>query len=1451
MSRIVPKLNLNKTPQLVESNSLIMAKNIRLLEDGTIGVDTSLFEVETKDNDRKVQYVSQIVGLNNKIYFFKEEINIADSAEARGLIEETYPEECFVDDETARERTADFDVNVDGYVTRNGILFEDRELATELNPNPYSRIKIYEYDEITGIQTKIRCGWKYSGGEITGCVTVNNTGENILTVCEYNVPGNKLVPIKHINLAKCKASDNESIYTQAPNIPISNLLCVGKYVKTIPSGVYQFFIRYKIRENFYTTWMPCSKELFAGTRKVTNTLQGDIRHNDISEQSNTSFIFNLEHLYPEFNNLFEQYQLGFIISSESGVVARSWKHFDMNDSNVESIYFEYSQEDIEEINIDDLLKVNYDLFNVGNIAYFKNKLYISNYKETDFNENLDNYAKRVNIKLKYKDLNIISSYYFNNQPLSESSITGIYDKYGSEYYIKNTYFNSNFCDFRSAGTEPQPPIIEEYTPQDFINTYGNIDQKNPVIKYIYFMDGNNPYYTLNHDVEIPTDNQNIIGNFAQYNYIRNIILGISSSGAYKCLFNNTVHNIDSFGVIYRTYDIKEGWILDDDPQWEPTGQYWGFTVTISQYNLKFFVSLKPNILTTNVNVDDNEYNSLMPFTQYSFYIHYIKQNGITTNGYYIGTREIHRFCKGYVETDTTPDPGERVTTITDINSIDDLCYYDPHFGRFGLYNGQYYLLEESEVGDIGIIYPEFENIICPPGYVGCFISISKNNNVVAELFNHDNAGKNEHRFDCLELDTLLYNEYRNIRILNSIGFDVVNDAEYKSSTSTSNNTKYLGCSGCVVCDFTRVSQDTSRYWMVLQSTNQPYNKNLIKLTPYIKLTENEILNNYDNYEDLNIPGYFCKVTKLNALYCDALVPGTTDTVSNDGYYVSANEIYKRNIDGQYDTLTLEEVTESVGYHSSPIVYILSNFNLNYVSLTSKLVPTVRRYEPVSQNEPSNPTTEQQFITLVESLQASYILELKSMYKEYTRKTYSEYIKTKITDFNNTIRCSNINADEIYRYIYRFEASDYYNVPCNRGIITNLVSIINNLYVHCEHSLFKFTDNRTLSSETEEVVLQENDIFNSGIFELFDAQYGYAGLTNKKHSLVTYNAYIFYDSIGKAIYAFQGEQQLTNISNSIKKLIDELNPTDISFVADEQHNRFFVNFINSSGNVCLSFNFESKSFISIHDIEFRLGFHSRSNTYLVHDNVYNGVVIGWSIYKVKDYIETTISGVTTKNYAAYRNCYKESLISMYDAVNYNLNNLKCVNSCLDLIVNVEYEKIKVLNYLNWICSDVQHYTITNNFVAEESNIKYPADKIRIYTDSTYTDLIEFFDNNGNLLISNDQRNINNLTGNIQANPNSWQYIRDNCGIWSMNYFRDVKQLSDKNDLFDYKDPDNHIIGNPGDSETTDLTPKTPRLNLTQESSLIYGKYFIVRFVYYNRNFKLENLKLNMGDYEKVK
>ena len=54
MAQIIPKLNLNKTPALVENNSLIFAKNIRLDVDRTIHRDYGVFPMSiTKDKDYK------------------------------------------------------------------------------------------------------------------------------------------------------------------------------------------------------------------------------------------------------------------------------------------------------------------------------------------------------------------------------------------------------------------------------------------------------------------------------------------------------------------------------------------------------------------------------------------------------------------------------------------------------------------------------------------------------------------------------------------------------------------------------------------------------------------------------------------------------------------------------------------------------------------------------------------------------------------------------------------------------------------------------------------------------------------------------------------------------------------------------------------------------------------------------------------------------------------------------------------------------------------------------------------------------------------------------------------------------------------------------------------------------------------------------------------------------
>ena len=73
----------------------------------------------------------------------------------------------------------------------------------------------------------------------------------------------------------------------------------------------------------------------------------------------------------------------------------------------------------------------------------------------------------------------------------------------------------------------------------------------------------------------------------------------------------------------------------------------------------------------------------------------------------------------------------------------------------------------------------------------------------------------------------------------------------------------------------------------------------------------------------------------------------------------------------------------------------------------------------------------------------------------------------------------------------------------------------------------------------------------------------------------------------------------------------------------------------------------------------------------------------------------------------------------------------------------------------------------------------------------------------------------------VNPNVYKYPRFNCGVWSFNYFRDIRNNEDK---FNY--------------------------GSLNDKSLIYGKYFVIRFAFGIRNCKIENINIIVTNYDKV-
>lgn len=1383
MARINPKLNLNKTPQNVEDSSLVFAKNIKLNKELSICPDSAVKGIKhwVGEDDENPGLVGKIVGVNNKIYFF-----------------------------TSNEEDS-----------------------------------IFEYDELTEEVNRVNCSWTYNGGEITGCVTVNNTGEQILTVAEYNTQAD--VPIKHINLSKCSDTDDESIYTQHPNIPITNLLLSGYYTCNIPNGVYQFFIRYKIRDEFYTNWFPASKLLFAGNTNTLDTIQGKLKYTNINRDAEESFVLNPEHLFEEYNDIYKEFQIGFIINTDNGTFARSWKSFSFS---TKEIYFDYKE--IEEINIDDLIKTTYELFNVKNVVNYKNKLYISNYNETNFNVHIED-SDKIEIKTKKVTLDDQSvSPQINGGVLVKSNDNNNYYDFisiitESTSIGKKIYANDEYCKVLTSRLSEDPCSGTGYTqkslssitkvavPEYLLNSY-KIEKGDVLCIYT---DINNTPYKIFADKDVRptsqdfsplsiftvhTSNENEIIN-AVISAIKNsyVVLGIYDNNNdqddpnnFKKFYINTKDYGNSAwsGNIVEEFYIYYSINRKSNRRYYQGSGYtgWVWDVTKYLYLVKVICNLKDGIVTFDYNTNyPHKYNTntLLFKTKYDFYVNYVKQNGVITNGQYVDTKYL---------------TSSRLTDDFDRKSV---------------------------------IYPYFDKITKPEDYVACFFSMKKANTIVCELFNVNSKEISEenyvYRADCLELDSLLYNLNNNITIITDKGLVVTRTAKYHPSgdTSTLNN---FGTAGFVEWTYSAAYEDTVNYYIVSELNDTDSLNNLIKVTPFIKLT-NEADTSYDNYLNLNLLGYICDVSKINRegeTIDNVNIPGADD------YYVSGTDVFTKNINNVSRCIELNEYKEFAYTRlGKPNIRIKSSFNLNFLSLTQLITPQIRTYKD------NNDEQKQQIFSGVNSLISSSIYTLENMYKTIDLKRYSTIDDNKLYIFNNTVRSSNIDVDEVYRDIYKFEAEDYYNVPTNRGIIVNLFSIINKIYVHCEHALFVFTDTNMMkvgenlyTSNNTEVALQQSSPFEIGIQEIFDSEYGYAGLQNKKHSLITFNSYIFYDKLAKTIYAYSGDSVPTAISDGIDKILKWFEPDDIMFAADNTNNRFFINLRkeinNEIKNICLSFNFTSKSFVSIHDIDFDESFNSRINTYFQKNN------------QGENNNEVNVYKIDNDNINDYSFLKKISILQLADVDDIFANSINEVANSIDVICNLQYETVKNLNWINWICREVNNYNVNPTItVAEEDGKLYSGHYIRIYSDETYSPLIPLTNNENEPLRSND---VPLMAGERAYNPQANTYPRYNCGVWSMNNFRDIRNYTDI--YLKYKAslqtkveklyPDyeiGHQVYNGVDYFTKTKNGITTKVNNPQNysdsdnKSLLYGKYFVVRFIFKDKNFKLENIKFNMGNYEK--
>lgn len=1468
--KIKPKLYLNGSPQTAEEGSLAFARNMKIDNDGNLVSD---YGYKTINALKDYNIVGHIVGLDDKVY-----------------------------------------------------LFTDKEEQIEIGDNLYKTVNtILEYDELDETVTILKTGWKYSNGEISGYVSTNISGEKILTIGEYKEDDS--IPLKHINLSYCSYTDDESLYCQAPICPTANLILKDTYVKTIPNGVYIFFIRYKIRKDVYTNWFLCSRPIYGGCSEKITTFQGGLNYINLHKDSAKSFIFDLNFAQEENKNAYKEFQLGFIINHDEAADARTWKHFDIN---TKTIYFDY--ENVEEANIDELLKVTYELYNVRNITAFKNKLYISNYKETNFNynANLDNV-----IDLKVKDtydtssnipkasLNGYDLYYnsdseinyfdktntgfpissileqnqfdYNIDNLSENkTISPIADKFqigtftvdwrngldpdvafitkvenklynncifgesfeksypislsdmgmkitGSDNYhgnysliapieitnnndytikYKNSLYNLGFtCGFGSTLNSDE--ICNRFSPHDYnffsFKAYnlGFTDKHRTFIKdtiieeienrsffakaYIIISSGANSYKIgyksymdektyagtdMNFNIFYKYDNSRVMSKpdyrYNSYKYYKDADLELVSPSCFDIneidkelkarisswVFNtiqpitkgisidnekngylildlskyggNTKTIVNNIQIVFRKIDFKVAYdeITTDDANFKAD-----FNISmdskeyISNCNFKFNSSL---IVNSTPKVY-SQFPSLMPFSTYRPYIHFVDNHNIITNG--IKLKDI------------------KTEGITNDNSVLSLAYK---------------------------LNIDYNNI-----YKSFFISIKNIGDIIIEGFGYKKLENNTHILNFLELDTLLYNINDNITIIDNTGVVVTTTAKYYSSGSSNPSLAFGNCGYVSWNNDEHDYTNKKLYIKIIRDFNDTIENNLIKASGYIPLTKT------DDYIEV-LEGYygswFCSVTK-------------PDFNLSSSCYVSGKDIYSA--DRSTDSVKLKDFEGYVTVSPSNIYYIRSNFNLNYLTLTEDITDTI--FSVGSANSGTK-----QVAKVINSAILSYIYELKSMYKDFTNKTFSAYDKDYKIQFNNTIRVSTVISDESYNNsIFSFYAEDYYNIPTDRGIIVNLFAIGNSIYAHTKNSFYKFDATKTIMSSNEDIKLQESEPFDVGLTQIFDSQYGYGGIENKESGCITFDSYFFYDNKNNHIFSYSGNGQIQLIDGSIYKFLTYFKPKSCRTIHDSANNRIFFEFCDIYGSLfTLSYNYKSKSFVSFHDITLEKTFSTRNFSYS-YLNRFDTLFIGDfntseeltapfvtnALYGTASRLSKISGDTSPREYAinyeinspigSYFDKYNQSSPFVLSIITFPREYIReVINSISYLaykIENIVEEKGKNICNLDG-CIEYSWYNLLNKQIENENPIK----KLYVITDNCVSTPIE-------------------NTVDDSARPNSlldYKGFKYDKGLWNTNYFRNAANVDN---IYNYPDqPRNNVIPN------------------SDNYSLVYGRYFILNF-----------------------
>ena len=484
-----------------------------------------------------------------------------------------------------------------------------------------------------------KCKIIYSGhllnniNKIKGTFTYNVNNDLIIAVSLYNI--NTDEPLRIFNLGKFNDINIDSKQfesTVSSIIPEVKLPSIEShyYVKgSCYKGWTYLYIRFKINKTDYTQWYNFGYPIFIDDiyrqqifrycfyqyRTGRNNAETDLYNVDDvdghsavpmdgfgtgcydgfsnnSEISNTTFAINLN--FNSFNN-FSKYQLGFVCASKAYT-----KAFITNDINISNTNYIFNPKYLSEGSITEFITAYYNYYNVKNIINYKNRLYISNYKEQTLNKKIDqSIIDSVSISLKVNTTNFAFSSTNKDTVSTLKQIATLTEKQK---------------DVRSGQEQLKTPK------QYFLDINSISDITNQSIPF-------NKILNVDNSIDL-------IVKITKEETTTNKVIAIDTINIIKDPSDNsTLPGYCKIKIEEDVYDSIE-YCFETDV--DSNGNHTNFKIFDAT---NYIISFQKKCIDTISSFNDRlKESTLIPGEVYSFYIHYIDKYGHATNGYRIDNK---------------------------------------------------------------------------------------------------------------------------------------------------------------------------------------------------------------------------------------------------------------------------------------------------------------------------------------------------------------------------------------------------------------------------------------------------------------------------------------------------------------------------------------------------------------------------------------------------------------------------------------------------------------------------------------------------------------------------------------------------------------------------------------------------------------------------------------------